>query len=87
MEVKKKLSKPGLIKLRCDAGHTWMSGYVAILDEKFFAVTDADGNFSIEGIPPGQYDAEIWQEWVGKTTQKVEIKDGGNELKLTIKKT
>ena len=87
MEVNKKLSKPGVIKLRCDAGHTWMSGYVVVIDEPFYSATDTDGNFSIEGVPPGEYEIEVWQEWVGKTKQKIEIKDGANELKLTLKKS
>ena len=79
MEVKKKLEKPGLLKLRCDAGHTWMSGYIAVFDEPFFAVTDSDGNFSISGVPPGKYELEIWQEWLGKSRQTLEVKDGAND--------
>ena len=84
MEINKKLEKPGILKLRCDAGHTWMSAYIQVLDEPF-AMTDANGNFSIENLPAGKYEVEIWQEWLGKIRQTVEIKDGTNEANLLLK--
>ena len=86
MEMKKKLKKPGVIKLRCDAGHTWMSGYIIVADNPYYAVTGADGQFTIEGIPPGDHEIEIWQEWLGKTVRKVSIKDGSNEFSVVLKK-
>lgn len=84
MEVNKKLSKPGVLKLRCDAGHTWMSGYIVVLDEPH-AVTDANGNFAIEGIPSGKYEIEVWQEWLGKSKQAVDVKEGVSEVNITLK--
>ena len=75
MEMGKKLEKPGIIKLRCDAGHTWMSAYVMVLDEPFYALTDADGNFTIEGVPAGNYEMEVWQEWLGKYRRRVSVKE------------
>ena len=85
MEINKKLTKPGILKLRCDAGHTWMSGYIVVLDEAYYAITDKDGNFTIEGIPRGQYEMEIWQEWLGKIKQPVTIKEGASEVNITLK--
>ncbi len=84
MEVNKKLEKPGILKLRCDAGHTWMSAYILVLEEPF-AMTDANGNFSIENLPIGKYEIEVWQEWFGKTQQTVEIKEGANEANFVLK--
>jgi hypothetical protein len=79
MEVNQKLSKPDIIKLRCDAGHTWMSAYVVVTDTPHYALTDADGNFIIEGVPPGEYEIEIWHEWSGKRRQAVSVKEGQTE--------
>lgn len=77
MEVSHKLDKSGVIRLRCDAGHTWMSAYIVVTEEPFYALTDANGNFSIEGVPPGNYEIEIWHEWLGrqKRTITVEMED------------
>ena len=86
MELTKKLDQPGLIKLRCDAGHTWMSGYILVTDQPLVTVTDADGNFTIEGIPAGEYEIEVWQEWLGKYRQPVKIKEETMEaVTVTLK--
>ncbi len=79
MEVSQKLDKPGVIKLRCDAGHTWMGAYIVVIPESHYALTDANGNFSIEGIPPGDYEMEAWHEWLGTQKKKVTIKEGASE--------
>jgi len=76
MEIPATMKKPDIIKLRCDAGHTWMSGYIVVTDSPFYAVTDASGNFSIENVPSGDYQVEIWQEWAGKQTQPISVKEG-----------
>lgn len=76
MEVLQKLSKPGIIKLRCDAGHTWMSAYVAVKETPFYAVTDPNGNFMIPGVPTGNYEIEVWHEWLGRHRQTLAVKEG-----------
>ncbi len=47
--------------IKCDV-HPWMKSWVAVFDHPYFAVTDANGNFSIEGIPAGTYEVIAWQE-------------------------
>jgi plastocyanin len=61
------LRRPGTLKLRCDAGHTWMSAYIHVFDHPYFAVTDARGQFAIDatGLPPGRYTLEYWHEPLG----------------------
>lgn len=86
MEISKKLDKAGLLKFRCDAGHTWMSAYVAVFTEPFFAMTDTDGNFTIEGVPPGSYELEVWHEWLGTHREPITVKDDEPaSVSLTLK--
>jgi hypothetical protein len=85
VEVPEKLEKPGTIKLRCDAGHTWMSAYVVVTDQPFSAVTDADGNFTIENVPLGDYELEIWHEWLGVHREPIRVK-GGEETPTVVLK-
>ena len=33
-----------------------MNAYAGVLPHPFFAVTGADGSFSIKGLPPGTHD-------------------------------
>lgn len=48
----------------CDAGHPWMSAYVIRASNPYCAVTDADGNFRLDEIPPGTYTLKMWHEGV-----------------------
>ncbi len=52
--AKKMTKKEVCIKLMCNV-HEWMLSYVAVLDNPYFAVTDKDGNFTIKGLPAGEY--------------------------------
>ena len=56
--------KPGIVYLTCEAGHPWMSGYVFVANHPFVTLTDADGGFVIEGVPPGKYRIKMWHEGV-----------------------
>ena len=78
MEVSQKLDKPGVIKLRCDAGHTWMGAYIVVVPEAHYALTDANGNFSIAGVPPGDYEMEVWHEWLGTQKKNVTVGEGAS---------
>ena len=45
------------LRFKCDV-HPWMFSYVGVVGHPYFAVTDADGNFTIKGVPPGKYTVE-----------------------------
>ena len=48
------MRKPGLIRLQCDAGHTWMNAWIYVFDHPYFAVTDDRGAFVIDDVPRGR---------------------------------
>jgi hypothetical protein len=64
-----------MIPVKCDV-HAWMRSYIGVLDHPFYAVTDANGNFAIDGLPPGQYTIAAWHEVFGEATQKVTVQPG-----------
>ena len=43
------------LRFKCDV-HPWMFAYVSIVEHPFFAVTGTDGTFTIEDVPPGEYE-------------------------------
>ncbi len=55
----------GLVMITCDAGHPWMSAYIFRVENPYYAVTDANGHFRIDGVPPGTYTLAMWHEGVG----------------------
>ena len=69
-----------IVPFKCDV-HPWMHAYVGVLDHPYFAVSAADGTFSLKGLPPGTYTVEAWHETLGAQTQTVTI--GASESKET----
>lgn len=61
----------GPITFECDV-HPWMTGYVVVNPNPYFAVTAADGTATI-ALPPGRYTLEAWHERFGAKTADVEI--------------
>lgn len=56
-----KKSEPSPVGVSCDY-HPWMKAYHFPLDHPYFAITDKDGKFKIEGLPPGKHAFNIWHE-------------------------
>ena len=63
----------GMFPIKCDV-HPWMGGFVAVLDHPFFAVTQKDGVYKIEGLDPGDYEIELWHEKLGIRNASVSVK-------------
>lgn len=74
-EISETFTKPETIAVRCDV-HGWMSGWIVVTDNVFFAVSGADGAFKLTDVPAGKYSLEAWHEKLGKTTQTVDVKPG-----------
>jgi plastocyanin len=76
----------GMFHVKCDV-HPWMTAYVGVLKHPFFAVSGADGKFSIANLPAGTYTIEAWHEKLGTQEQQVTVADGGTaEVSFTFKR-
>jgi len=73
MKTDRKLDKPGVIDLRCDAGHTWMRAWIHVFEHPYFAVTAEDGSFKMDEVPPGKYKLRLWHERLGTQEREVEV--------------
>ncbi len=76
MEIPQTMKKPGIVNVKCDAGHTWMSAYVHVVEHPYYAVTDASGKFDLKDVPPGTYTLGVWHETYGTMEQKVTVAGG-----------
>lgn len=61
-----------MIPVKCNI-HPWMRAYVNVVEHPFFAVTDENGAFTINGLPPGEY-----------TLQAVHERFGSQEVQFTV---
>jgi hypothetical protein len=68
--------KSGIVEVRC-VRHPWMRGYLAVFDHPYFAVTEKDGRFAIDSLPPGDYKLMVWHEGLAKPIErKVTVQAG-----------
>lgn len=62
-------------RFKCDV-HPWMIARVHIFEHPCFAVSAADGSYTISGVPPGRYLLSFWHERCGKSSQEVTVAAG-----------
>jgi plastocyanin len=61
IEVTKRLTRPGVVRVLCDA-HPHMMAWMVVHDSPYYAVTDEHGAFTITNVPPGTYKLTMWHE-------------------------
>lgn len=66
---------PGAVQLFCEV-HEHMRANLLVVDTPWFAVTDAEGRFSIEGIAPGKHLVSVWLSPKQTVTREVELSAG-----------
>lgn len=63
------------VPFSCDV-HPWMSAYVNVVDNPFFAVTDSEGKYQIKDVPPGRYTLIAWHERLEPVEQEITVGAG-----------
>jgi plastocyanin len=53
--------RPGISYIFCNI-HAQMSAVVIALDTPFYAISQRSGTFTISGVPPGNYELQVWYE-------------------------
>jgi plastocyanin len=65
---------PEIVRVDCDL-HPWMRAWVVVAEHPFYAVTNDQGEFRLDNVPPGEYKLQLWQESLGAMTQDVRVRD------------
>ena len=89
-KAQKFLEKPEVfMRFKCDV-HPWEFSYVGIVDNPFFAVTDANGAFCLPaGLPHGRYVLAAIHPKAGEVTQNIIVQAAWNdpiELALNVER-
>lgn len=76
------------LRFKCDV-HPWMFSYVGVVANGYFAVTDANGNYTIKDVPPGKYTVEAvhrksHQKGGSGLTQSVDVGAGGAKADFVV---
>ena len=71
--VTRQFQKPELMMpVRCN-NHPWMNAFINVSATPYFAVSAADGGFTLRGLPPGDYVIAAVHEKLGEKTLDVHV--------------
>ena len=68
MGAKRELDSLGIIHLSSGSGMNWMDAYIWVVDHSGYALTDGQGCFVLENVPPGHYTLHVWHPGITTTT-------------------
>jgi plastocyanin len=68
--------KTGRVDVFCSI-HTRMHCIILVLENPYFAVTDAKGKYTITNIPPGIYKLKAWHERLPSQVQEITVPEQG----------
>ncbi|MBM3989591.1 MAG: hypothetical protein FJ298_01140 [Planctomycetes bacterium] len=83
MEIQK-LEKEDRIEIKCDI-HPWMNSWLIVANTNHYAVSGADGTFTIEGLPAGEHKAKFWHEKLGKAEATIKVDADGKVAPVEVK--
>ena len=66
---------PGLVTLRCDI-HEHMRALILVLDTPYFVLSDDDGRFRLNGLPPGHHTLKAWVSSKTTLEHPVDLSNG-----------
>jgi plastocyanin len=70
-----RFDRPGVVRVFCDI-HSHMSAFVVVFTHRFFRVTDGDGRYRIDQVPPGTYTVVGWYEGEARVQRSVTVAAG-----------
>ena len=67
--------RTGLVTVRCDI-HEHMRALILVLDTPYFALSDQEGHYRLDGLPPGRYVLKAWVDSRTTRERPVELRSG-----------
>ena len=53
-----------------------MTASIMVFDHPFFRIPAADGAFTLDDVPAGNYQISAWHERIGESTQHIRVEPG-----------
>jgi plastocyanin len=70
-----RFDQPGVVRVFCEI-HSHMSAWILVFAHRYFATTDAEGRYRIEGVPPGAYTLAVWTDGSVRARREVRVEEG-----------
>ena len=80
-----RFDRPGIVRVFCEI-HSHMSAFILVFGHPFFTMTDIDGRYRLDNIPPGIYSVVAWNEGTSSDPALVTVPNGGTaELDIPVR--
>ncbi len=78
----KPLLHRGLVRVHSDR-YPWSRAWIRVFDHPYFAVTNRDGIFTIDSVPPGDYKLMMWEPRLGVHEREVHV-DSAKDSRVDV---
>jgi plastocyanin len=78
-----RFERPGVVRVFCDI-HSHMSAFILVFSHRYFDVTDDEGRFHIDSVPPGTYNVVVWNEGQERDVRRVTVPEEGGEVEMNV---
>jgi plastocyanin len=78
-----KFDRPGIVRVFCDI-HSHMSAFILVFAHRHFSVTDDEGHYRIDNVPPGTYTVIAWNEATPSESKRVVIPESGGDVETNF---
>jgi plastocyanin len=65
----------GLVKVYCHI-HSHMTASIMVFDHPYFRIPSAEGAFTLDDVPAGNYQISAWHERIGESINTVRVESG-----------
>jgi plastocyanin len=76
-----RFDEPGIVRVFCDI-HSHMNAFILVFAHRFFDVTDDQGRYRIDQVPPGTYTLVAWYEGLVRQTRTVTVPEDGSSVNV-----
>ena len=78
-----RFERPGIVRVFCEI-HSHMSAFILVFAHRYFAVTEPDGSFRLDNVPPGTYSVFVWNEALPLESRRVTVPESGGDVELNF---
>jgi len=78
-----KFDRPGIVRVFCDI-HSHMSAFILVFAHRHFAVTDDEGRYRIDNVPPGTYTVMAWNESAPSESRRIVVPEAGGDVEANF---
>lgn len=78
-----RFDRPGIVRVFCDI-HSHMSAFILVFAHRYFVVTDDEGRYRLDNVPPGTYTVVAWNESTPLETRRVVVPESGGDLDVNF---